>query len=108
MPELSVSQRSSLNRMISDRRHPDAIDAYLVERGFTDTDIAGFYAESNLRRGHLLSCYRMKRNVRLIGVALLAFSAAVPIFGGPFLLSITMVVYGIALIATGSLTVFQP
>lgn len=108
MPELSVSQQSSIGRMISDRKHPDAIDAYLTERGFSDSEIADFYTESNLRRGHLLACYRMKRNVRLIGVALLTFSAAVPLFGGPLLVSITMVVYGIALIATGSLTVYQP
>ena len=94
--------------MISDRKHPDAIDAYLNERGFSESEIADFYTESNLRRCHLLACYRMKRNVRLIGVALLAFSAAVPLIGGPLLVSITIVVYGIALIVTGSLTVYQP
>ncbi|MCC9656707.1 hypothetical protein [Rhodopirellula halodulae] len=108
MPELSASQRSSIRRMISDRRHPDTIDAYLVQRGFSDSDIANYYSESNLRRSHLLACYLMKRTVRLIGVALLAFSAAVPLFGGPLLVSITIVDYGIALIATGSLTVYEP
>ena len=69
MPELSVSQQVKLRKLFADRRHPDEIGSFLTSLGFSDADIAEFYAEENLRRSHLLDCYRMKRNVRLVGLA---------------------------------------
>ena len=94
--------------MIADRKHPDLLDAYLNECGFSAAEVEKYYVESNLRRKHLIDCYRMKRNVRLIGVALLVFSIVAPMFGGPLVVSIPILVYAVALIATGSLTVYQP
>jgi len=111
MPELSYSQQLTLGRMISDSKHPDTIDAFLAANNFTDDDIANYYFEANLRRSHLLACYRMKRNIRLIGVGIVAYSAVIPFIGGfiggPILISVGMAAYGIGLIITGSFTIFQ-
>jgi hypothetical protein len=108
MPELSVSQQTKLRKMLIDRQHPDQIDAFLVSHGFSAADISEFYSEANLRRSHLLDCYRMKRNARLVGFAILFGAVAVPVFGGSLVLSVGLVVYAIAIVATGSFLVYRP
>lgn len=108
MPHLSVSQQTRLRQLIADRRHPDAIDAFLASQGLTEMDIALLYGEYNLRRDHLLDCYRMKRNVRFVGVAMLAVALGIHQFGGPLVVHLGLAVYAIAIIVTGSLTVYQP
>lgn len=108
MPELSVSQQTKVRQMIVDRRHPDQIEEYLASLGFSAEDIDEFYRETNKRRSHLLDCYRMKRNVRLVGVAILFGALAVPVLGGSWILSVGLIVYAVAIIATGSLLVYQP
>jgi hypothetical protein len=108
MPDLSVSQQARLRQMIADRRHPDVIDSFLASHGFSEAEIGQFYTETKLRRSHLLDCYRMKRNVRLVGEAILCGAIGIAVFGGSWLLSVGLIVYAIAIIATGSLMVYRP
>ena len=111
LKELTVSEQSRLRSMISARQHPDRIEAYLAERGYSATEIEEIFAESNVRRSHLLDCYRMKRNVRIIGGVIVLGSFSIPVFnssGTVILVSLGLLVYGIALVITGSLTVYQP
>jgi hypothetical protein len=111
MKELTVSERSRLRSMMSARQHPDRIEAYLAEHGYSPAEIEEVFAELNVRRSHLLDCYRMKRNVRIVGVLLIVGSVCFPVFnssGTVILVSLGLLVYGIALAITGSFTVYQP
>jgi hypothetical protein len=97
--------------MISARRHPGRIEAYLAEQGYAPNEIEEIFAKTNLRRSHLLDCYRMKRNVRIVGCLFILGSLGIPVFsssGTVVLVSLGLLVYGIALTITGSLTVYQP
>jgi hypothetical protein len=110
MRELSVSEQSRLRALVAARQHPDRIEAYLKELAFSTNDIEQVYTAANLRRSHLLACYRMKRNVRLIGGLVILSAVSVPIFdasGTTIVISLGLLVYGIALAITGSMTVYQ-
>ena len=108
MPQLSVSQQLKVNRLIADRQHPDVVESFLVESGFSDSHVAEFYADSNLTRSRLLDRHRMKRKVRFVGLAIAACAFGLPLVDGPIVVSVGLLVYGIAIAATGSLTIYQP
>ena len=111
MKELTTSQQSRLRAMITAGRHPDRIDAYLAEQGLSAAEMDDVLSEANIRRSHLLACYRMKRNVRIIGGLVILCSIGIPAFdssGAVVLVSLGLLVYGVALMITGSLTVYQP
>lgn len=96
--------------MITDRVHPDKVDAYLKSCGIDYSQLEGAYAALNLRRLHLLDCYRMKRNVRIIGVLVVIISLGIPGVLGEqkaVVISLGLMVYGIALAVTGNLTIRQ-
>jgi len=111
MKELTVSQQIRLRTMVSTRQHPDRIETYLAECGCSAAEIEDIFEESNIRRSHLLDCYRMKRNVRIIGGLIALGSVSIPAFdasGIVILVSLGSLAYGIAIAVTGSLTVYQP
>jgi hypothetical protein len=109
-PQLSVSQQARLWQMVTDRVHPDKIDAYLFKCGVDRSQLDTLYSDLNLRRSHLLACYKMKRNVRGIGVLVMLFAIGIPVLLGEqsaVIISIGLLVYGSALAITGHLTVFR-
>jgi hypothetical protein len=82
-----------------------------LQSGIPESELDDIYAGLNLRRSHLLDCYKMKRNVRVIGVLVVCASVSIPIISTgqtTILVSIGLLVYGVALAITGSLTVYQP
>lgn len=111
MPELSVGEQSRLRTMIGSRTHPDQIENYLTERGYSKTDIDKLYADANIRRYHLFDCYRMKRNVKLVGCLLVFIAVAMSLFvqgSNSLVISLGLLAYGAAMVITGSLTVYRP
>lgn len=111
MRELTIAEQSRLRAMISARQHPDRIEGYLAERGYSPVEIDDLFTKLNKRRSHLLDCYRMKRTVRIVGALVIFGAFGIPLFdssGMMIMVSLSMLVYGIALAATGSLTVYQP
>jgi hypothetical protein len=109
--ELSVVEQGRVRSMVTQRQHPDRIDAYLQQRGIPNAEIPDVYTALNLRRSHLLDCYRMKRNVRIVGLLMIAGSVSVPVFHATqasIVVSLGLLVYGIALAVTGNLIVYQP
>jgi len=96
--------------MISGRRHPDRIEAYLAECGCSPEEIEGVFDEFNVRRKQLLAAYRMKRNVRIVGVLIVVGSIGIPLIssgGTVIVVSLGLVAYGIAMTLTGSLTILS-
>lgn len=110
MRELSQAELSRIRRMVADRCHPQKIDDYLTELGYTTEQIDQIYYQLNYRWSHQLSCYRMKQNVRFIGVIIALSSVAVSSIGGGLVIvfSFSGLVYGIAVAITGNLTVVEP
>ena len=110
-PKLTIAQQSRLRTLLGKRSHPERIDAFLKECGIEEADVDDAYAALNLRRTYLLDRYKMKRNVRVIGLLVMLISSGIPAFGGgqtTILVSIGLLTYGLALAITGSLTVYQP
>jgi hypothetical protein len=109
--ELSISQQSRLRALIAGRAHPDRIDGFLTQCGIPESELDDFYIGLNMRRSHLLDRYKMKRNVRVIGALVICTSISIPVISAgqtTILVSLGLLVYGVALAITGSLTVFRP
>jgi len=99
MREFTVSEQSGLRSMIAARQHPDRIEAYLAERGYSPAEMEDVFSKFNVRRPHLLTCYRMMRNLRIIGGLLILGSVSSPVFNSPgtvILVSLGLLVYGVA------------
>jgi len=108
--ELTISQQSQLRTLIANRAHPDAIDRFLTGCGIPESELSDAYEDLNIRRRHLLDCYKMKRNVRLIGVLIIVSSIVIPFVSAGqtmILVSIGLLLYGLALAITGNRMVLQ-
>lgn len=108
--ELTAAEESQVRWMISGRRHPDRIEAYLAERGCSPEEIEGVFRQFNVRRKHLLAEYHRKRNVRIVGVLIVVGSIAIPLIssgGAVLVVSLGLVAYGIWMALTGSLTMLS-
>lgn len=105
---LSESQRMRLRELLRKAIHPDKVDEFLMGCGALREQLEQAYDDLNLRRSHLLDCYRMKRNVRLVGSVILLVMAVMTFASHgsiPVVISVGLIVYGIALIVTGDLKV---
>ena len=105
---MKVAHTTKMRRMIQDRLHPDVIDGYLTQCGYGPQEIDEIYTDMNLRRRHLLDCYRMKRNVRFIGVLIVLISCVTVFLPRGGLVSIALFAYGSYMAATGSMLIYTP
>jgi hypothetical protein len=108
--ELTAAEESQLRWLISARRHPERIEEFLAECGCSPAEIEEFFKQRTMRRSRLLADYRMKRNVRIVGV-LIVLLATVPPFrasGGTIIgVSLGLLGIGVWMALTGSLTLHQ-
>lgn len=103
--QLSIAQQSRLRTLIRQRAHPVRIDDFLKSCGVDEAALDGAYAELNLRRSHVLACYKMKRNARWVGALVILASVAVPVLGDGqmvIMISLGLFVYGVVLVVTGN------
>ena len=107
MRTLSSVEFVVLTRLVIARVHPKKIDEYMRSRGFEDDEIEAVYEEHGLRVKSLLAKYRMKRNTRIIGIALCLFAGggAGAVFFSPvaMIIAIALFAYGLVMAITGEI-----